>query len=118
MTSPIYKILSLTDDAAFAAAPEAGYAGSSDDARDGYIHFSTREQLAGTLAAHYRGLDEVMLLTVVVEGLPSIALKWEESRGGQLFPHLYAVLPGRAVLCRDRLRRGTSGLFVLPWETH
>lgn len=117
MTSVVYKILSLADDAAFAAAPDAGYAGSAHDRRDGFIHLSARDQLAGTLAIHYAEPDAVMLLSVAVEALPAGALKWEPSRGGALFPHLHAILPGRAILRRDCLRRGPSGSFVLPWES-
>lgn len=116
MPSFIYKILTVADDAAFAAAADAGYAGSADDRRDGFIHLSTREQLAGTLAAHYASAGEVVLLRVAVAALPAAALRWEPARGGALFPHLYDVLPGHAVVRRDRLRRGADGLFILPGD--
>ena len=67
------------------------WAGSPDDVRDGFIHFSTKEQLAGTLQKHYAGQTDLMLLSIPAETLGD-ALKWEPSRGGELFPHLYEPL--------------------------
>ncbi len=61
--------------------------GSEDDQRDGFIHFSTLEQLPGTLAKHYADEDALYLLAVNPADLKN--LRWEESRGGALFPHLY-----------------------------
>ncbi len=65
--------------------------GSQDDKRDGFIHFSTFAQLPGTLAKHYVDEDELFLLSVNEAKLGQ-NLKWEESRGGALFPHLYGTL--------------------------
>ncbi len=70
---------------------------SLDDVRDGYIHLSTRAQLAGTLRKHFNGQTDLVLLAVDAEQLGP-ALRWESSRGGQLFPHLYGELEQRAVL--------------------
>jgi uncharacterized protein (DUF952 family) len=90
----IYKILPRTE---WESVTEA-YTGSADDKRDGFIHFSTREQLPGTLAKHYAGQTDLMLLAVESESLGS-ALKWEHApRRNADFPHLYASLLKSAVL--------------------
>ena len=67
------------------------WAGSPHDSRDGFIHFSTEDQLPGTLQKHYAGQTDLMLLSIEAESLGD-ALKWEPSRGGDLFPHLYGPL--------------------------
>lgn len=67
------------------------WAGSAHDLRDGFIHFSTKNQLAGTLQKHYVGQTDLVLLSIEADTLGD-ALKWEPSRGGDLFPHLYAPL--------------------------
>lgn len=64
--------------------------GSADDRRDGFIHFSTKDQLKGTLERHFEGEDELYLLAYNEKDLKG--LKWEVSRGGAEFPHLYAPL--------------------------
>jgi uncharacterized protein (DUF952 family) len=90
----IYKIC---EQALWRAAEAAGqFCGSPVDERDGFIHFSTAAQLAETAAKHYAGQSELLLIAVDAEVLGG-ELKWERSRGGDLFPHLYAVLPLRAV---------------------
>ena len=66
--------------------------GSPDDLRDGFIHFSTASQLDGTIRKHYVGQTDLMLLAIDADTLGD-ALKWEPSRGGDLFPHLYGPLP-------------------------
>ena len=74
------------------AAEAAGlYHGSSQDAADGFIHFSARDQVEGSAAKHRAGQEGLLLLTVDPDALGE-ALKWEASRGGQLFPHLYRPL--------------------------
>jgi len=67
------------------------WAGSPHDLRDGFMHFSTADQLPGTLQKHYAGQTDLMLLTIEAESLGD-ALKWEPSRGSDLFPHLYGPL--------------------------
>ncbi len=95
MSDSIYKIMPAAD---WAAAKAAGaYTGSADDVRDGFIHFSTREQVAGTLARHFAGQQDLVLVTVDPATLGA-ALVWEPSRGGALFPHLYGVLPVSAAV--------------------
>ena len=87
--SRIYKILSRTD---WEAARAAGrYAGSAVDARDGFIHFSTAAQAPETAAKHFAGQADLVVLEVEADDLGE-ALRWEPSRGGELFPHLYGPL--------------------------
>ena len=90
MTDVAYK---LVDRAEWTAALAAGaYAGSAVDLADGYIHMSTATQLAETARRHYRGRGDLVLVEIALAPLGQ-ALKWEASRGGDLFPHLFAPLP-------------------------
>ncbi|WP_188261004.1 DUF952 domain-containing protein [Azospirillum tabaci] len=89
------------------------YHGSSQDAADGFIHFSTGAQVEESAAKHRAGQDGLVLLTVDGAALGD-ALKWEPSRGGQLFPHLYGPLPPAAVLRTDPLPLGPDGRHVFP----
>jgi uncharacterized protein (DUF952 family) len=90
----IYKIC---DQALWREAQRQGeFRGAGVDARDGYIHFSTAAQLAETAAKHFAGVADLILIAVDTEALDG-RLKWEVSRGGELFPHLYAPLPLVAV---------------------
>ena len=85
----IYKILSRSD---WQAAQEAGhFVGSAVDLADGYIHFSTALQATETARKHFSGQSDLVVLTIKAEALGE-ALKWEPSRGGDLFPHLYVPL--------------------------
>ena len=68
------------------------FAGSAVDRADGFIHFSTGAQLDETAARHFRGMNDLLLVAVEGDALGD-ALKWEPSRGGELFPHLYGTLP-------------------------
>ena len=89
------------------------YAGSSQDRADGFIHFSTADQVVDSAARHRAGQSGLCLLAVKVATLGA-SLKWEAARGGQLFPHLYGALPVAAVWwCRD-LPLGRDGLHVFP----
>jgi uncharacterized protein (DUF952 family) len=87
--SLIYKILPRSDWDEAAACGQFG--GSPVDLEDGYIHFSTRSQAQETAARHFRGQAGLVVVAVEAEALGA-ALRWEPSRGGQLFPHLYAPL--------------------------
>ncbi|OYQ36104.1 dihydroorotate dehydrogenase [Sandarakinorhabdus cyanobacteriorum] len=87
--TPIIKLLRAGEWAQFQA--DGLFAGSPDDLRDGYIHFSTPEQAAATLAKWFAGEQGVVALTIDADTLGE-ALKWEPARGGQLFPHLYRPL--------------------------
>ena len=89
MTRFIYKICPAAD---WNQALEAGvYTGSKDDKRDGYIHFSTHEQVAGTLNKFFAGQSGLVLIKVEAATLAE-KLKWEPSRNDALFPHLYGNL--------------------------
>lgn len=89
------------------------YAGSSQDAADGFIHFSGPDQVVESAAKHRAGQDGLMLLAVDAGQLGD-ALKWEPSRKGQLFPHLYGPLPLSAVTSATPLNLGPDGRHVFP----
>lgn len=107
----IYKIV---PQALWAEAARAGsFAGAPVDLADGYIHFSTASQAAETARRHFAGQAD--LLIVEVETAPlGAALKWEPSRGGALFPHLYAPLPVTAALRVLPLPLGPDGTHLFP----
>ncbi len=91
-------IFKIATKAQWSAAEAKGvFEGSPIDVRDGYIHFSTAEQLEETLAKHFAGQTDLVIITVESESFGA-ALKWEPSRGGLLFPHLYAPLPVSSAL--------------------
>jgi uncharacterized protein (DUF952 family) len=87
--TPVIKLLRAHEWAAFQR--DGLFAGSPDDRRDGFIHLSTPEQAPGTAAKWFAGEAGVMALTFDADELGP-DLKWEPSRGGQLFPHLYRPL--------------------------
>jgi len=98
----------------WAAAELSGiYPGSSQDAADGFIHFSTDSQIVESAAKHRAGQTGLVLLSVPASRLGP-ALKWEPSRGGQLFPHLYGPLPVEAVTAVDPLPLGPDGKHIFP----
>jgi uncharacterized protein (DUF952 family) len=98
------------------AADAAGvYRGSVHDERDGFIHFSTSMQLPGTLAKHYAGQGNLLLIAVAAVALGG-ALKWEPARGGSLFPHLYAPLPAAAALWVRPIALAPDGTHIIPEE--
>ncbi len=112
-TTPVYKILPASD---WQEALICGsYQGSPDDRRDGFIHFSTADQLAGTASKHFRGKEDLLLVAVDRAPLGS-ALRFEPSRGGDLFPHLYSPLPVSAALWTRPLPLGADGIPLLPKE--
>jgi uncharacterized protein (DUF952 family) len=107
----IYKIC---DREAWRAAEAAGaFRGSGVDLRDGFIHFSTAAQAAETAAKHFAGQRDLMLVAVDDEALGP-ALKWELSRGNDLFPHLYGALPLAAVRWARPLPDEIDGRRVFP----
>lgn len=89
------------------------YGGSSQDQADGFIHFSTAGQIVESAAKHRAGQDGLLLLTVDAGALGE-ALKWEASRGGALFPHLYGDLPVSATVKVDPLPLGPDGKHQFP----
>lgn len=107
----IYKIC---ERASWRAAEALGhFYGSAVDARDGFLHFSTAAQLGETLGKHFAGQLALVLVAVDAEALGP-QLKWERSRGGALFPHLYAPLPLHAVRWTRPLPDEVGGLRSLP----
>ena len=94
MTDVAYKIVDASEWRA--AVAEGRYDGAPVDLADGYIHMSAEAQLAETARRHFAGCSDLLLLTVDLSKFGD-ALIWEPSRGGDLFPHLYAPLPVAAV---------------------
>jgi len=96
-----------------AAAKTGSYPGSSQDAADGFIHFSTAAQIVASAARHRAGQGDLVLLAVDPAALGA-ALRWETARGGELFPHLYGALPCEAVRRVAALPLGADGRHVFP----
>src|SRR5436190_19564235 len=111
MSALVYKVLRAAEWEA--ARSHGAFCGSTDDARDGFIHLSTREQIDGTLRRHFAGEDGLILLEIRSDTLAS-GLKWEPSRGGALFPHLYGDLPLHNVDRVFGIALTPSGTHVLP----
>lgn len=109
--APIYHICREEE---WAAAQAAGrYEGSSQDRADGFIHFSARDQVVESAARHRAGQEGLLLLSVDPAALGA-ALKWEPSRAGALFPHLYGPLPLEAVRRAEPLPLGPDGRHCFP----
>jgi uncharacterized protein (DUF952 family) len=106
-----YKVLTAEQMAALEA--EGTFAGAPVDLADGYIHLSTADQLDETVAKHFAGQDDLHVAAVDLAALGE-AVKWEPSRGGALFPHVYAALPLSAVVAYSALERGEDGKVRLP----
>lgn len=106
MAAVTYKIM---DRAAWDDFQAAGsFAGAPVDLADGFIHFSDAHQVQGTLDKHFAGRGDLMLVAVATAALGP-ALVYETSRGGDLFPHLYATLPLSAVIGVTPLTIGGDG---------
>jgi uncharacterized protein (DUF952 family) len=107
----IYKIVPA---ALWREAEVAGvFRGAPVDVADGFIHFSTSEQVAETAAKHFAGRSDLLLVRVEAEVLGD-NLKWEVSRGGALFPHLYAELPLSDVVATEPLPLAEDGKHRFP----
>jgi uncharacterized protein (DUF952 family) len=105
----VYKIVATEE---WAEAEAAGvFAGAPVDRADGFIHFSTAEQAPDTAAKWFAGRNDLTLAAIDAEALGA-DLRWEPSRGGALFPHLYAPLPMNAVLWSRPLPLGSEGRHV------
>ena len=110
-TATIYKICPA---ALWREALERGaFFGAPVDLADGFIHFSSAGQVAETAARHFAGQTELLLLYVNTAQLGT-ALKWEPSRGGALFPHLYGALALTAVTKVEPLPLGPDGRHRFP----
>jgi uncharacterized protein (DUF952 family) len=103
----IYKILTRPE---WQAAEAAGrFQGSAVDRADGYIHFSTAAQARETARRHFAGVDDLVVLEVEADDFGE-ALRWEPSRGGDLFPHLYGPLEVARVLAVTEAPLGADGV--------
>ncbi len=110
-TSSIFKIVPA---ALWQEAERDGvFRGSEVDLRDGFIHFSTAAQAEETAAKHFAGQDNLLLIAIDAARLGA-ALKWEPSRGGALFPHLYGDLALSAVTAVDSLPLSPDGRHRFP----
>lgn len=111
MYQRIYKICPR---ALWSEAEKAGrFEGAPVDRADGYIHFSSGEQVRETAARHFAGVDDLLLISVDAAALGE-ALKWDPSRGGELFPHLYSSLSMSAVRNVTPLPLDSGGAHVFP----
>lgn len=107
----IYKICPAS---AWREAERLGvYRGSADDVRDGFIHFSTASQVAGTAKKHFFGQAGLFLIEVDADALGQ-ALRWENSRNDELFPHLYGELDLGVVLGVLSMAARSDGTHDIP----
>lgn len=106
-----YKVLTQPQMDALEA--DGSFAGAPVDLADGYIHLSTAAQLTETVDKHFAGQDDLHVVAVDLDVLGE-AVRWEPSRGGQLFPHIYAALPLSAVVAYSPLERDADGQVRLP----
>jgi uncharacterized protein (DUF952 family) len=111
VTSLIYKILHRSQwESAIA---NGFFAGSPDDERDGFIHLSTGSQLTETARRYFSNQPDQVLVAFEAQSLGG-ALRWEPSRGGALFPHLYAPLPAGKALWVVPLPLDDDGVPIMP----
>jgi len=106
-----YKVLTAEEMAALER--DGTFAGAPVDVADGYIHLSTADQLTATVDKHFAGRSDLHVAAVDL-GSFGESLKWEESRGGELFPHLYAPLLLETVIAYGPLGRDEKGAVKLP----
>lgn len=111
MPMTAYKV--LTGEQMAALEHDGRFAGAPVDLADGYIHLSTAAQLTETVDKHFAGQEDLHVAAVDL-GSYAASLKWEESRGGQLFPHLYEPLRLDTLVAYSPLERGEDGTVRLP----
>ena len=110
-TPVVYKICTIAD---WAEASRLGFfAGSGDDLRDGFIHLSSGPQVAETARRYFTGQPGLVLVAFDASSLGT-ALRWEPSRRGALFPHLYAPLPVAMALWVRTMPLDAVGTPTLP----
>ncbi len=119
----VYKLMTAGEwDAARA---EGVYRGSAQDQRDGFIHLSTASQVAETARRYFSGVPDLILLAIdtdMIENLHAAgqsegsSLRWEPSRGGDFFPHLYALLPSVAVQSATPAPLADDGTPIIPHD--
>jgi uncharacterized protein (DUF952 family) len=106
----VYKVLTGMEFATLAA---GAFEGAPVDLADGYIHLSTAAQLTETVDRHFAGQSNLVVAAVDLAALGE-AVRWEVSRGGQRFPHLYGRLRMTAVVAHAPLARAADGSVRLP----
>ena len=106
-----YKVLTQAEMDALEA--DGSFAGAPVDLSDGYIHLSSAAQLTETVDKHFADGHDLHVVAVDLDSLGE-AVRWEPSRGGQLFPHIYAALPLSAVVAYGPLERNGDGNVRLP----
>lgn len=106
-----YKVLTAAEMEALER--DGVFAGSEADARDGFIHLSTCDQLTETVDKHYAGQDGLHVVAVDLDAQGD-KVRWEESRGGALFPHLYEPMRLDVVTAYGPLQRNEDGTVRLP----
>ena len=106
----IYKVLRQSE--WIQTQKEGSFAGSAHDIRDGFIHMSTFAQLQGTLDKHYTEGDVLILAAVRLADVVK-SVKWEVSRGGAEFPHIYGALPFSAIKEHWTLSPDPKGRYVV-----
>ncbi|HBF32030.1 MAG TPA: DUF952 domain-containing protein [Rhizobium sp.] len=111
VTATVYKI--VPEQLWQQSQPDGVFLGAPIDLADGFIHFSTATQARETARLHFAGQTNLLLIAVDGASLGD-KLVFEPSRGGDLFPHLYGVLPHSSVLWQKPLPLGADGLHVFP----
>jgi uncharacterized protein (DUF952 family) len=106
-----YKVLTAQQMATLER--DGTFAGAAVDRADGFIHLSAASQLDETVRKHFGEQDDLHVAAVDLEALGP-AVKWEKSRGGELFPHIYGALPLSAIIAYGRLDRDHDGKVKLP----
>ena len=106
-----YKV--LTADQMHQLEQTGGFAGAPADLADGFIHLSTAAQLGATVDRHFAGATGLWVAAIDLAAFGD-SVKWEKSRGGELFPHLYDVLMLSAVIASGPLTRDSDGAVDLP----
>ena len=110
----IYKVFRAAEWAELTRAGETP--GSPDDQRDGFIHFSTRDQLGGTLSKHFKGEHNLILAAVETDNLEDSELKWEAASNGNEYPHLYGMLTIDKVVWHHEIPRDGIDTMALGEE--
>ena len=105
-----YKVLT---DAEMKELQTGAFTGSAVDRADGFIHLSTADQLTETVDKHFAGQADLWVAAVDLEAEGQL-VKWEPSRGGALFPHLYGALLLETVIAYSALERDDDGTVRLP----
>jgi uncharacterized protein (DUF952 family) len=105
-----YKVLTADQ---MRALEDDRFEGAPVDLADGYIHLSTHEQLTETVDRHFAGQSDLWVAAIDLAALGG-SVKWEESRGGALFPHVHGAMPPETVIAYGPLERDENGMVKLP----